>query len=235
MTAQSTPFPTPIKRQDAGDRHVFSWSCDNPPLHGRYRLEWNFRRPPTTSDGPQPRPSEVMKALGVVQRGDPILRRPARQFQLPTEADEARRIIAELNAAAERIVRVHTFGKGMGIAAPQIGIDRAAAIIRTPEDQAITLLNPTIVDSSPDTDEHYEGCLSFFDVRGQAIRARTIHVQHTDLDGTTKITVFERGLARLVSHEVDHLHGILYTDRMRPGVHTIPIEQYRDIGAAWKY
>ncbi|MFI5560726.1 peptide deformylase [Amycolatopsis japonica] len=86
-----------------------------------------------------------------------------------------------------------------------------------------------------DTDEQYEGCLSFFDVRGQVPRPRVIHVEQTTIDGQTKITVFERGVARLAAHEIDHLHGTLYTDHMRAGVNPIPVEQYRGTGTTWKY
>ncbi|MBX6389382.1 MAG: peptide deformylase, partial [Frankia sp.] len=60
-------------------------------------------------------------------------------------------------------------------------------------------------------------------------------VEHAEVDGTRRITVFEKGLARLVAHEVDHLDGRLYTDRMRPGVEPIPLEQYRGTGSAWTY
>jgi peptide deformylase len=232
MTAQATPFPTPIARSEHDGRQIFSWSCDHPPLHARYRLEWDFRSSPNQ---PGSRPSEIMRALGIVQEGDPILRRVARPFRFPDEADTARRVVAELNSAAERVAQVHTFGKGMGIAAPQIGIDRAAAIVRTPDGQAITLFNPTIIDSSGSVDDHYEGCLSFFDVRGQVPRSQTIHVEHADIDGTTRITIFERGVARLVAHEVDHLHGCLYTDRMPPGTAPIAVEQYRGTGTNWTY
>ncbi|WP_053732469.1 peptide deformylase [Nocardia sp. NRRL S-836] len=116
-----------------------------------------------------------------------------------------------------------------------IGVDRAAAIVRTPDGETITLLNPTIIESAGEVDEHYEGCLSFFDVRGQVPCAHIIHVEHTTVDGDTKITVFHRGVARLVRHEVDHLHGLLYTDRMRAGVTPIPVEQYRGTGTTWKY
>ena len=62
-----------------------------------------------------------------------------------------------------------------------------------------------------------------------------IHVERTTIDGQTKITVFERGVARLVAHEVGHLHGMLYTGRMREGVEPIPVEQYRGTGTTWKY
>lgn len=234
MTAQAMPFATAIARDDTGDRHIFSWSCEDPPLHARYRLEWDFRGR-AASDGPPPAPSAVMAALGIVQDSDPALRRVARRFDLPAEAEDARRVVTALNSACERVAQAHTFGKGMGIAAPQIGIDRAAAIVRTPDGEAITLFNPTIIESGGEVDEQYEGCLSFFDVRGQVPRSHVIHVEHTTIDGQPKITVFERGVARLVAHEVDHLHGQLYTDQMRVGVEPIPVEQYRGTGTSWKY
>lgn len=235
MTAQAMPFATTIGRDDTGDRHIFSWSCEDPPLHARYRLEWDFRGRAAQTDGPPPRPSEVMASLGIVQDGVPALRRVARRFDLPAEAEDARRVVTALNSACERVAQAHTFGKGMGIAAPQIGIDRAAAIVRTPDGEAITLFNATIIESAGDVDEQYEGCLSFFDVRGQVPRSHVIHVEHTTIDGQTKITVFERGVARLVAHEIDHLHGILYTDQMRGGLEPIPVEQYRGTGTTWKY
>lgn len=106
---------------------------------------------------------------GIVQEGDEILRQVARPFQLPAEA--ARRVVAELNSAA---------------------------------------------------DEQYEGCLSVLDLRGRVPRALSITVEHTDIDGITRITEFERGVARLIAHEIDHLHGQLYLDHMRPGVEPIP-------------
>lgn len=235
MTAQALPFATPIARDTTGDRHVFSWSCEDPPLHARYRLEWDFQGDTTPTDTHPTRPSEIMASLGIVQADDPALRALARPFDLPTEAEDARRVVTALNSAAERVAQVHTFGKGMGIAAPQIGIDRAAAIIRTPDGQSMTLFNPSIIEEAGDTDEQYEGCLSFFDVRGQVPRTRIIHVEHTTIDGEKKITIFERGLARLVAHEIDHLHGHLYIDRMRPDTQPISIEQYRGTGTNWTY
>lgn len=71
--------------------------------------------------------SDRMRAIGIVQDGDPILTKTARPLTLPIEAEDARRVVAELVSVAERAATVHVFGKGMGIATPQIGIDRAAA------------------------------------------------------------------------------------------------------------
>lgn len=153
MTAESMPFATPIEQQDHGDRRVFSWSTEEPPLHARYRLEWHFRNEDAMSKTAAPKPSEVMAGLGIVQDSDPELRRPARTFTLPREAEDARRVISELQSAAERVAKAHTFGKGMGIAAPQIGVDRAAAIVRPPSGEVITLLNPRVIEASAESDE----------------------------------------------------------------------------------
>jgi peptide deformylase len=231
LTAEALPLRTAIERHQEDGNDVFTWSSDDPPLHTRYRLEWTFGQQPASAAAS---PSETMAALGIVQEGDPILREVARPFDLPTEAEDARRVIAELASAMERVEKVHTFGKGMGIAAPQIGIGRAVALVRTPGGETITLINPSVIEETPG-DEQYEGCLSFFDVRGVVNRPLTLHVEHQDIDGQRHITIFDRGAARLVAHEIDHLRGVLYTDRMAPGLSTIPINEYRQGGQAWRY
>lgn len=165
-----------------------------------------------------------------------ILAEPARAFDLPAECDAAEHIVDELFAAMERIGQVHPFAKGMGLAAPQIGISRAAAVVQPPGDApAIVLLNPRITASSEETDEQYEGCLSFFDVRGLVPRPLKITVEAAALTGETVATTYERGLARLIHHEIDHLDGLLYTAYMRTGVDPIPVEEYRQTGRAWVY
>ncbi|MFC9925468.1 peptide deformylase [Streptomyces sp. NPDC127190] len=65
--------------------------------------------------------------------------------------------------------------------------------------------------------------------------ALKITVETTTLTGEAVITVYERGLARLLHHEIDHLDGLLYTARMRTGVSPIPLEEYRQTGRAWAY
>ncbi len=181
-------------------------------------------------------PSQRMASVGIVQEGDSILERVAAPFRFPFEADEARRVIDQLQAAAERVSQVHTFAKGMGVAAPQIGYGKAAAVVRIPaRDEIVTLLNPRIVDAAADTDEQYEGCLSFFDVRGLVPRPLAIIVEHQDVSGAVRFTEFSNGAARLVAHEIDHLNGALYRDRMRPGVRPIPVSEYHGTGRQWTY
>lgn len=176
-----------------------------------------------------------MASLGIVQEGDPILTTGARPFDLPAEAEDARRAVSELVATMDRVAQVWTFAKGMGLAAPQIGIGRSVAVVRDPGGERITLLNPRIVEQSTEQDEQYEGCLSFFDVRCMVPRPLTIHVEHQGVDGSRQITVFEHGLARLVAHEIDHLRGILCLDRLPAGMSPIPISEYQGTGQGWRY
>lgn len=240
MTAEALPFRTAIRQSEEDGRRIYAWSTEDPPLHARYRLEWKFRTQPDLEENPHVMETEAtasdrMRAIGIVQDGDPVLTKTARPFALPDEAEDARRVVAELVSACERASSVHVFGKGMGMAAPQVGIDRAVAIVRTPDGESITLLNPRIVEESPEVDEQYEGCLSFFDVRGKVPRPLAISVEHQGIDGQQRITIFERGLARLVAHEVDHLHGRLYRSRMREGVEPIAVSEYRGTGSGWQY
>jgi peptide deformylase len=80
---------------------------------------------------------------------------------------------------------------------------------------------------SAEVDEQYEGCLSFFDIRGIVPRTLEIEVEHQTVDGATGITTFHRGTARVVAHEVDHLYGVLYHTRMSPGIDVIPVSEYK--------
>ncbi len=177
-----------------------------------------------------------LAALTDAPEGAELLTRTSRPFRLPEETEEAEEIIDQLHRTIRRVRDHHHFGKGMGLAA-QIGIDRAAAIVLppNPDASAVVLLNPTIISESGTTDSQYEGCLSFFDVRGLVPRPRRIEVEHTRPDGSTAITVFTDALARLVAHEVDHLHGMTYKVRMDEGVSPIPVEEYRGSGRSWSY
>ena len=61
-------------------------------------------------------------------------------------------------------------------------------------------------------------------------RPPEIEVEHQTVDDETRITTFDLGTARLVAHEVDHLYGVLYRARMRPGVKPIPVSEYKGTG-----
>ncbi|QGN46292.1 helix-turn-helix domain-containing protein [Micromonospora sp. WMMC415] len=239
LSAEEGPLRTPVARREAGDRVVFDWATDDPPLNARYRMQWRFRvRTEGHPDDPgRVRPSDRMRGLGIIQRGADLLRQPTQPFDLPREEQVARTVVERLAGALLRLDELHPFSKGVGIAAPQLGIGRAAAVVRPPDRGAepVVLLNPRVVDASPDVDEQYEGCLSFFDHRGLVPRPLRIDVEHAHVDGGRIITSFDYGMARLVAHEIDHLEGRLYVDRMAPGVPLVPVEEYRYSGQPWRY
>ncbi|MEV1144247.1 peptide deformylase [Micromonospora sp. NPDC049799] len=239
LSAEEGPLRTPVARRTEGDRVIFDWATDDPPLNARYRMQWRFRGRPENEpeETDRVRPSDRMRGLGVLQRGDDLLRQPARPFDLPHEEQVARDVVDRLTAALLRLDELHPFSKGVGIAAPQLGTGRTAALVRPPDRGAepVVLLNPRIVDAASDVDEQYEGCLSFFDHRGLVPRPLRIDVEHARYDGGRIITSFEYGMARLVAHEIDHLEGRLYVDRMAPGVPLVPVEEYRDTGHPWRY
>jgi peptide deformylase len=238
--AAEVPVRTPLERRDDAERARFEWTTDAPALNARYRLEWRFRGtsgPAAPVPADDQRASDRMRNAGIVQRGADLLRQPARPFQLPREEATARDTVARLQATLGRLDHLHVFSKGVGLAAPQIGLPYAAAVVRPPERDAdpVALLNPRIVGESPDANEQYEGCLSFFDHRGLVNRALSIEVEHLGYDGSRVITSFERAMARLVAHEIDHLEGRLYTDRMAAGAPLVPMAEYRQTGHPWSY
>ncbi|MGN9894217.1 peptide deformylase [Micromonospora sp. L31] len=234
LSADEGPLRTPIRRHDRGDRAIFDWATDDPPLNSRYRLQWRFRSEPADAERATAagRAGDRLRALGVLPHDADLLRRPARPFDLPGDETAAREVVDRLTALLTRVDELHPFSAGLGLAAPQVGMDAAAAVVRPADRSAepVVLLNPRVVDASPDTDEQYEGCLSFADHRGLVPRPLRIDVEHARWDGSRIITSFAYGMARLVAHEVDHLQGRLYTDRMAPGVPLVPVEEYRETG-----
>ncbi|MFF7449856.1 MULTISPECIES: peptide deformylase [unclassified Streptomyces] len=185
------------------------------------------------------RPSQQMRDLDIVQYGAPVLRDPGPPSHSPMSGKPSTTTSVSSDVM-ERIRRTHDFsGKGLGLAAPQIGIGRSAAVVQPPGSAPLVLLNPRITDASEDMDERFEGCLSFFDVRAQVPQPLRITVETMTAAGSTEKAVYERGDARLIAHEIDHLDGLLLMDRMRPGVRPVPVEEYRrtaePTGRPWSY
>ncbi len=179
--------------------------------------------------------SDRLRAIGIRQEGDPILREPCTTFDLPREAEKARDLHGELLGYMDLIHSLYPFVKGMGLAAPQIGVSRALAVVQAPDEEPITLLNPQVVRESGERDQKYEGCLSFFDVRGLVSRALCMRVRCATWDGEDQLMTLKQGVARLAAHEIDHLHGTLYLDRLSPATAPVPLTEYDGSGEAWRY
>ncbi len=102
---------------------------------------------------------------------------------------------------------------GIGLAAPQIGKNIQICVVNT-ENGDLVLINPKIKKKGFGTDIEEEGCLSIPGVYGTVKRAKKISVNAIDPDGN-KINFIAKGLfARVIQHEVDHLNGILFIDKV---------------------
>jgi peptide deformylase len=154
--------------------------------------------------------------LKIVQTGDPVLREPARPL---TPADLAS---AQLQQLIELMRETMRDAPGVGLAAPQVGMALQLAVIEdvaqndTQDRQPVpfhVIVNPRLT-LGEDVVEHHEGCLSVNGFQAVVPRARTVTVDALDHRGQS-ITIHAAGwYARILQHEIDHLHGMLYIDRM---------------------
>ena len=112
--------------------------------------------------------------------------------------------------------------EGVGLAAPQIGLDLQVIVVEVPEDleepegptRLWTLANPRILSQSEAMEEGREACLSIPDLFGDVPRHIDIVVEALDRFGRTQQLALSGFEARVFQHEIDHLHGILYPDRV---------------------
>lgn len=102
--------------------------------------------------------------------------------------------------------------EGAGLAAPQVGVLRRIAVAEY-EDKYYELINPVILKSSGEAIEE-EGCLSVIGVRGKVVRPDNITVEYLDRDGKKHEEEITGVTARIFCHEIDHLDGVLFVDKM---------------------
>lgn len=146
-----------------------------------------------------------MALRNILKDGNPILRKTAR----PIDAVDAH-ILALLDDMAETMYHA----EGVGLAAPQVGIRRRAVVIDV-GDGLIELINPEIVES--DGEQCFaEGCLSIPGQQGYVHRPAFVRVQAQNRKGETIEYRAEGYLAVAMNHEIDHLNGVLFTDKMIP-------------------
>ena len=149
-----------------------------------------------------------MANLSILKYGSDALRKAAEPVVEIT--DEIRRI-------ADDMLKAMYASDGVGLAAPQVGISkRIITVDENPYDSSSkprVLINPEIVESEGQL-ETEEGCLSVPEVRGGVKRAEKITVEALNLDGEKVRIEATELLARVLQHEIDHLNGILFVDRL---------------------
>jgi peptide deformylase len=138
--------------------------------------------------------------------GDPVLRQVATPVREITA--EIKRIIADMTETMWHQV-------GIGLAAPQVGLPHRILVMDDGSGGAQALINP-VIESRSGTIREAEGCLSLPGVFGVVERTKTITVRAMDADGKP-VSLEATGLkARIVQHELDHLDGVLFIDRLPP-------------------
>ncbi|TCB58063.1 peptide deformylase [Acinetobacter terrae] len=155
--------------------------------------------------------------LPVAQRGEAILNLTAAEVAKSELNSEW------LNQLAVAMHATMTERNGVGIAAPQVYVSKRVIIVTlrpnlrypdAPEVDAVVMVNPEILERSEATVLGEEGCLSVPDERGQVARAETVKVRYLTLQGEPIETIYKGFPARIVQHEVDHLDGVLFIQRI---------------------
>jgi peptide deformylase len=166
--------------------------------------------------------------LKIVQAGEAVLRQPAK----PLSSAEIRS--RETQQLIEWMRETMYDAPGVGLAAPQVGLSLQLAVIEDKPEYAKdvspdmlnererkpvpfhVIINPKItIDAAPDVD-FFEGCLSLSGFTAVVPRARNAKVECLDHKGEPKVIEASGWYARILQHEIDHLHGTLYIDRMHP-------------------
>ncbi|MEP3112685.1 peptide deformylase [Nisaea sp.] len=158
-----------------------------------------------------------MTAHQIVRMGAPVLGRRADEILDPASE--------EIAALAADMADSMAAAGGVGLAAPQIGVPKRIIVFKVPGERATAaandgplelqiLINPEIEPLSGEMELGWEGCLSIPGLKGEVPRYRKIAYRGVDLQGEKVLRQAEGFHARVVQHEVDHLDGILYPERM---------------------
>ncbi len=142
--------------------------------------------------------------------GEKILREPGVEVEAFDD---------ELRALVEDMLETMYFAEGIGLAAPQVGVSLRVCVLDlrdedNPEGGRWVLVNPVIVESSDEEEKAPEGCLSIPEMEDVVTRAVRVTVRGFDAEGEAVEVEAEGLLARALQHEIDHLDGILFIDRL---------------------
>jgi peptide deformylase len=128
---------------------------------------------------------------------------------------------SEISKLAKEMFLVMYAARGVGLAAPQIGVNKCLMVYNESGDPKdwmgeTVMVNPRIVEYSEGTDVEQEGCLSFPKIRGDVERSKWIKVEAMNLKGKVFKKKFKGWEARIFQHEYDHLDGKVFVDRLSP-------------------
>lgn len=177
------------------------------------------------------------RVLPRTEFGNPILTRPAKRVTATYAKSK------ECTELVRNMVKTMRQTNGVGLAAPQVGVSLRLAVIevrKTPERPDVKpvalriVMNPRIVKSHGVRTPKWEGCLSFMKVFGRVPRYSRVTVEYQTVEGE-QVTETVRGLvAHIFQHEIDHLDGIRYIDRLEDPSSLMTSSEYRLMKARTK-
>jgi peptide deformylase len=152
--------------------------------------------------------------------GDPVLKQRAREVE---ELDGG------LATLVETMYVTMEEASGIGLAAPQVGVQKRLFTYEVEDSGPRVVVNPEIVESSGEW-LYNEGCLSVPGLHFEIVRPRLVTLQGIDLDGNEVVFEADELLARLFQHEIDHLDGVLLLDRLEPDQRKQALRAIREHG-----
>jgi peptide deformylase len=156
----------------------------------------------------------IMALRNIRQFGDPVLRKECKPIKLVTP---------RIRLLAEDMLDTMYEANGVGLAAPQVGIVKQMVVIDIGEGPLV-MVNPVITEQSGEQTDS-EGCLSYPGKAADITRPNHVIAEYEDLDMVHHTVEAEGLLARAICHEVDHLHGIIYTDLAQGEVYDSKYEE----------
>jgi peptide deformylase len=164
----------------------------------------------------------AVRHIVTVDEDSPVLRQKARRV---------RAIGPQIQALIDDMVETMRAAPGVGLAAPQVDVPLRVIVVETPEDEdepgsgrLYTLINPELVKTSPELEEGQEGCLSIPGYAALIKRPPTITIKGLNRGGKEVRIKAQGFLARVLQHEIDHLDGILFLDRVESSDKLIKLE-----------
>lgn len=146
-----------------------------------------------------------MSVLDIRVVPDPILRQKAKRVRMMDAS--IKKLISDM------LETLHGVPGRAGLAAPQVGVPLRVAVIGLPEDEDIVLVNPEVVRRTGEREVN-EGCLSIPGYYGIVKRSESVRVKALDGNGREIKINGKDMLAQALEHEIDHLNGVLYIDRL---------------------
>lgn len=170
------------------------------------------------------------KLLKIAQLGNPTLRLKAQPVSQITDK--------KLSELIDSLIATAVDANGVGIAAPQVSQSYRLFIVAShksdryphaPNMQPTAMINPQIMSHGEEIVKDWEGCLSVAGIRGLVPRYRQIEVEYTTRDGLLEHQILTDFVARIFQHELDHLDGKVFLDRLESEEDMYTEAEYREI------